>query len=305
MGMEESAPTSSSTVCQDDLFAQGGDGSQKARISIWHDHWHPSSPLSDIVSSRDIHRAGFNLGTTIKESICNGQWLWPAEWYLKYPPLASITVPPILERRDSIEWRVLGNLKHFSVATIWESIRRIVNRGTDIVVRKSKTQDTLRHWDVSNNANLHMVLCMPRVSSSLDDIVDVIIALPKKRSVRGIITRLVFAASTYFIWQERNSRLFKSQRSHSLYYLWKLMAARVPVLMDVSSLLRVVYGSHLEYQLGDVLFFPSPRFFPMGFSWEGFLRRQDLLGSMALGAKGLHCVGGLCSFRWFLSYWFL
>ncbi|GKE68143.1 hypothetical protein Tco_1526215, partial [Tanacetum coccineum] len=23
-----------------------------------------------------------------------------------------------------------------------------------------------------------------------------------------------------------------------------------------------------------VLFFPSPRFFPLGFSWEGFLRRQ-------------------------------
>ncbi|GKB47667.1 hypothetical protein Tco_0898420, partial [Tanacetum coccineum] len=149
---------------------------------------------------------------------------------------------------------------------------------------------------------------MPRVSSSLDDIVDVIIALPKKRSVRGIITRLVFAASTYFIWQERNSRLFKSQRrSHnqliecikSTVRLKFLMAARVPVLMDVSSLLRVVYGSHLEYQLGDVLFFPSPRFFPLGFSWEGFLRRQDHLGSMALGAKGLHCVGGLCSIWWF------
>ncbi|GJU37220.1 hypothetical protein Tco_1185574 [Tanacetum coccineum] len=26
-----------------------------------------------------------------------------------------------------------------------------------------------------------------------------------------------------------------------------------------------------------VLFFPSPRFFPLGFSWEGFLRRQGWL----------------------------
>ncbi|GJW22667.1 hypothetical protein Tco_0033289 [Tanacetum coccineum] len=125
-----------------------GDGSM---VSLWHDRWDHSSPLSDIVSSRDIHRAGLNMGTMIKESICNGQWRWSSEWSVKYPSLAVINVPSVMPNmRDSLEWRVLG---------------------------------------------------LPTVSSSLNAIVDAIIARPKRRSVRGIIARLVFAALTYFIWE--------------------------------------------------------------------------------------------------------
>ncbi|GJY51117.1 hypothetical protein Tco_0441964 [Tanacetum coccineum] len=53
---------------------------------------------------------------------------------------------------------------------------------------------------------------LPRISSSLDDIVDSIISISKRRSARGIIAKLVFATSAYFIWQERNGRLFKNQK---------------------------------------------------------------------------------------------
>ncbi|GJY86276.1 hypothetical protein Tco_0500302 [Tanacetum coccineum] len=38
-------------------------------------------------------------------------------------------------------------------------------------------------------------------------IVDWLILLARKRSVQGVIAKLVFVASTYFIWQERNGRL--------------------------------------------------------------------------------------------------
>ncbi|GJV66621.1 iron-sulfur assembly protein IscA-like protein 1, mitochondrial [Tanacetum coccineum] len=57
---------------------------------------------------------------------------------------------------------------------------------------------------------------LPNVSSSLNAITDHIIPMSKKKNARSVIAKLVFAASTYFIWQERNNRLFKSQkRSHS------------------------------------------------------------------------------------------
>ncbi|GJY43992.1 hypothetical protein Tco_0432205 [Tanacetum coccineum] len=74
-------------------------------------------------------------------------------------------------------------------------------------IRKGKAKVV---WDV---------VCLPKKEgglptflSSFNSIVDVIIARPKRRSVRGIVARLVFAASTYFIWKERNYRLFKNQR---------------------------------------------------------------------------------------------
>ncbi|GJU32427.1 RNA-directed DNA polymerase, eukaryota, reverse transcriptase zinc-binding domain protein [Tanacetum coccineum] len=91
-------------------------------VSLWHDRWDHSSPLSNIVSSRDIHRARLNMGTMIKESICNGQW---------------ITFALEGMRLDGMVWNYM---KVFAG--------------------------------------------LPTVSSSLNAIVDVIIARPKRRSVR-------------------------------------------------------------------------------------------------------------------------
>nr|GFD37396.1 hypothetical protein [Tanacetum cinerariifolium] len=53
---------------------------------------------------------------------------------------------------------------------------------------------------------------IPHVSSSVDLIVDVLMPISKRRSARGIIAKLVFVASTYFIWQEMSGRLFKNQK---------------------------------------------------------------------------------------------
>ena len=47
----------------------------------------------------------------------------------------------------------------------------------------------------------------------LDDVVATLIPISKGRSVPSIISRLLLAASTYFIWMERNSRLFKRKKS--------------------------------------------------------------------------------------------
>nr|GEV11242.1 hypothetical protein [Tanacetum cinerariifolium] len=55
---------------------------------------------------------------------------------------------------------------------------------------------------------------MPNIPSDLNSIVDFLIPLAKMQLARSVIAKLVFAASCYFIWQERNNRLFmKSKRS--------------------------------------------------------------------------------------------
>lgn len=41
------------------------------------------------------------------------------------------------------------------------------------------------------------------------EIVKILEQLAKKSSIAGLICRLVFGASVYFIWQERNNRVFK------------------------------------------------------------------------------------------------
>ncbi|GJZ73367.1 lupus La protein [Tanacetum coccineum] len=113
-----------------------------------------------------------------------------------------------------------------------------------VVKHKLKTQDSLRQWEVSSNTNLNMFECplcglhpdshdhlffecifsfqvwdnvkffvgLPNVVASLDSIANCLILMARKRSVRSAIFNLVFAASSYFIWQERNNKLFNNQK---------------------------------------------------------------------------------------------
>nr|GFD23165.1 hypothetical protein [Tanacetum cinerariifolium] len=68
---------------------------------------------------------------------------------------------------------------------------------------------SLQVWD-----HLKRLTGIPNIPSGLDTIVDFLSPMDKMRSVRSVILKLVFAASCYFIWQERNSRLFlKKKRS--------------------------------------------------------------------------------------------
>ena len=53
---------------------------------------------------------------------------------------------------------------------------------------------------------------MAHVSNSLDNIVNWICPFVKSRSAQGTVAKIFFAASTYFIWQERNARLFKKKK---------------------------------------------------------------------------------------------
>ncbi|GJX54329.1 hypothetical protein Tco_0282698 [Tanacetum coccineum] len=103
-------------------------------------------------------------------------------------------------------------------------------------------QDVLRSWDVHDN--FPVLLCplcdsqpdshehlffectfarqvcdclkvfvgLPHATALISAIVDLLVSISKRRSTRSVIAKLVVAASTYFIWQERNWRLFKKQK---------------------------------------------------------------------------------------------
>ncbi|GJT90269.1 ribonuclease H-like domain-containing protein [Tanacetum coccineum] len=158
----------------------------------------------------------------------------------KYPALTSIAVPMLSNVEDKLEWHnSMGELKRFSVREIWNSIRP----RSDVVdwynvvwfpncipshafhlwlvaKRRLKTQDRLRPWDLIGNTmpvwyELKDLAGLPNVIGSISSIVNVLIPIAKRRTIRSVIAKLVVAASSYYIWQERNSRLFtKKKRTH-------------------------------------------------------------------------------------------
>ncbi|GJR54457.1 hypothetical protein Tco_1404978 [Tanacetum coccineum] len=159
-----------------------GDG---ATCSLWYDRWSLCGPLADIISSHDIHRASFSLSSNVQVAVANGAWIWPSEWYSKYPIMNLLATPNLLDVDDRLEWRDrVGVVKPFSVATVWDSLKELVG--------------------------------LSNVADSITVIVDSIIPFAKRRSVRSVIAKLVVAACSYFVWQECNFRLFKSQKQTPL-----------------------------------------------------------------------------------------
>ncbi|GJX40819.1 zinc knuckle CX2CX4HX4C containing protein [Tanacetum coccineum] len=241
----------------------------------------------------------------------------------------------VVDKLDRIVWKTRNDMDSgFSVATVWDCIR---SRGAKIdwynlvwfshniprhyihlwlvIQRKLKTQDKLRQWDVWHQ--VQSFTGVPNMPSSLDMIVNLLSPGARKRSARSIIVKLVFAASCYFIWQERNNRLFKNQKRSEDQLIevikstvrLKLLSCKFKKTknwwlssdpMARGSVYDFGYVLRVECQARAVLFFPSPRFFPLGFSWEGFLRRQSQMMSYYPSMQFWVGCGDSCSLNWFL-----
>ncbi|GJX34832.1 hypothetical protein Tco_0246389 [Tanacetum coccineum] len=247
-----------------------------------------SSPLADFISNRDIYRAGLSLTAKVNEIIEGGTWCWPPDWISRYPSLANVIVPNISTATDGLIPRHAIHL--------WLVMRH-----------KLKTQDTLRQWDVSSNTNLNLLQC-PLCGTQPDSHDHFLLA--KIRSTRSVVSKLVFAASNYFIWQERNNRLFmmtSRSRDQVINIIksnvrLKLLTCKFKKTKNDSSFYLVhglKAGWKVECSPRAVLFFPSVRFFLLGFSWEGFLRRHYRLACITPMVLHNDGSGDLCTIKWF------
>ena len=106
--------------------------------------------------------------------------------------------------------------------------------------RRLRTQDRLRHNDPTNGAllcplcntqldshdhlffeclfsfqvwdSLKVFAGLTNIPSSLEDVIHHLTPMASSRSVRSVVSKLLLAAASYYIWQERNNRIFKQQR---------------------------------------------------------------------------------------------
>ncbi|GJX96215.1 hypothetical protein Tco_0352013 [Tanacetum coccineum] len=121
------------------------------------------------------------------DQFVNGQWMWPQAWLLKAPNLSTIPTPNIdPSKRDMVLWTRVSSLSCI--------------RG------RLRTQG-----QATGNGMADMDLLPP----TLHQIVTHLAPMAKHRTARSVIGRLLLAASAYFIWIERNNRLFKNSRKTS------------------------------------------------------------------------------------------
>ncbi|GJV28011.1 hypothetical protein Tco_1384459 [Tanacetum coccineum] len=149
---------------------------REANTSIWFDRWCSLSPLANVVSPRDRSRSGLNSTSMVANIMGSGLLEWPPDLGMKYPSLLAIPSPRLYQGiPDKLEWRTsLGVVKPFAV---WFHLRDLAG--------------------------------LPSIQPSIDLIMDAITPTANRGTSKSVISKLVLAAAAYFVWQERNERLFK------------------------------------------------------------------------------------------------
>ncbi|GJU27031.1 hypothetical protein Tco_1165652 [Tanacetum coccineum] len=146
----------------------------------------------------------------LEETSITLNWLWPQSLLIKASDLGLILVPCIKESRPDVS--------------------------------SLKTQDLMRQWDIGINTDLNLLRCalcrtcpdshahlffecpfsakvwryvrdlaaMDNVPPIMHDILLYLRPMANKRTVCSIFGKLILAASSYYIWLERNNRVFKN-----------------------------------------------------------------------------------------------
>ncbi|GKA88788.1 hypothetical protein Tco_0810552 [Tanacetum coccineum] len=195
--------------------------------SLWYDKWNEFDPLANRISPRDIHRAGLNLQSKVSDVIFQGTWIWPPNLLVKYPFLIDYNIPIRDDVLDCLEWRNHHGIpKKFTVSQVWIDIRYRDSKVSWynmvwfpycipghafnlwlIVRKKLTTQDLIPVWDRLASLGTVCSLC-----ESIPDSHEHLFfecSFAHGRTMKSVVAKIVVAATVYFIWLERNWRLFK------------------------------------------------------------------------------------------------
>lgn len=151
-----------------------------------------------------------------------------------------------------------------------------------VIQRKLKNQDLLKQWDVQasrisllcpfcesvpdsydhlffecglpSNVWRHMTTFMgiPNMPMELSAIIDFISPYAKLKSIRSVVSKLVFAASCYNIWNERNCRLFKKEK-RSQEQIIELIKSNARMKLMTCLFMK----SHYSKELADIWVLPK------------------------------------------------
>ncbi|GJT59129.1 retrovirus-related pol polyprotein from transposon TNT 1-94 [Tanacetum coccineum] len=152
---------------------------------------------------------GSSTSLWVKDIVHNGTWNWPTLLLEKHMFLDACMAPivwsSIWPRGLKVDWY---DVVWFNTCIPWHAFNLWL-----IVKRKLKTQDLICSWDVSSDLGTNHMKSFAGITLSAPDIYSIIsnlLPVAKRRTTRSVIAKLVVAASAYYIWQERNRRLFKN-----------------------------------------------------------------------------------------------
>ncbi|XP_022039949.1 uncharacterized protein LOC110942480 [Helianthus annuus] len=182
-----------------------------ARTSAWFDFWCDPGPLSDFLSPRTITDADFKLDDSVANVYSSDSWRWPTAWRDLFPVLIHLDQMHLIPtKQDRLFWKDGNDLTEFSSSNVWHSVRYKepeVNWCNIVWFSQCIPRHAFMMWLVMK---VRQKVGMSSVTPKWRDIVDWLLARARSKSVAVYVAKLLMAAASYFIWQERNNRYSKT-----------------------------------------------------------------------------------------------
>ncbi|GJV06988.1 RNA-directed DNA polymerase, eukaryota, reverse transcriptase zinc-binding domain protein [Tanacetum coccineum] len=212
-------------------------------INVWHDKWNDGDYLSKNISKKEIFYAGFNDQTKLADVMDSDGWKWPADWFVKYPWISNMKTPILNNCPDKAVWVDSNGIeRRFSTNTVWKDVRstsakvswhnlvwhpNCIPKHTFILWLAAKDfecslckkgMDSHDHlfFKCDYAKKIWKKICgkarMKFHNDSWNNTPDEMSKGVANRSVWGVIKKLCLAVVVYYIWQERNLRLFNNDQ---------------------------------------------------------------------------------------------
>ncbi|GJQ97553.1 RNA-directed DNA polymerase, eukaryota, reverse transcriptase zinc-binding domain protein [Tanacetum coccineum] len=187
---------------------------------IWFDKWHSNGPLSKIITHNLLSSYDIDVTDKLVDWIDNGKWTWPNEWFRRFNDVINIPVPILNELNDKAIWfNKKYEVMDFSVKEACNVLRTDM---PSVMWYKHVwyTQCIPRHafilWlafkgRLKTQDRVKIMAKLDDVSNIWAEVISGVCIKKPSNSIWSVIQRLVLGASVYFIWQERNVRLFDSK----------------------------------------------------------------------------------------------
>ncbi|XP_022041433.1 uncharacterized protein LOC110944014 [Helianthus annuus] len=194
------------------IWIEIGDGSNTL---VWFDKWDAVCPIGNIVTPRMIANAGFNMETKLAEVHSHGEWRWPTQWVVRFPALATLRhIILNANHRDKLVWKTREGIQvEFSSASVWDDVRTAQN---EVQWEKVRTLMNICFFECGYASEVwnevKVKADMGAITNQWHAIFDYLVGIANSKKASHAIAKLVVSAAAYFVWDERNRRLFTTKR---------------------------------------------------------------------------------------------
>ncbi|GJW84490.1 RNA-directed DNA polymerase, eukaryota, reverse transcriptase zinc-binding domain protein [Tanacetum coccineum] len=176
-----------------------------SNILMWYDRWHDDGLLINKVTNRDLYNARIPKMIGINSMMVNGEWNWRDEWNRNEFEVMNIRPPMIiLGKKDIVKWRHGNKFLPFHPRLVLEYL---------------STNNNRVDW---------------KIEFVWEVIVQTLIGMKNGNNIWSVVRRLSLAAVVYNIWQERNHRIFRGEKSDSSALIIKINETIRLKLMNIN-----------------------------------------------------------------------